>query len=106
MTGDETEVALGETYEAVESVAEGIVYSNILLTLFFALSFKSMWYLLSIMQVIVLLRPFTAWPAMVNLVMQQVLDAITLDPVVEPILDYGKSKFDIADEKTDDEYLQ
>ena len=45
------------------------------------------------MQVVVLLRPFTAWPALVDQVLQQTLDAITLDPFVDPIIDFGKSKF-------------
>ena len=66
MTGSDTEVAFDETYKAVENTAQSVVFGNIVVTLLFALSFKSMWYLLSIMQVIVLLRPFTAWPALVD----------------------------------------
>ena len=41
-----------------------------------------MWYLLSVMQVFVLLRHYTAWPALVDSVLKQVLDAITLEPIV------------------------
>jgi len=106
MTKDGTEEALDNTHETAKSAAAGIVVGNIVLTLFFALSLKTMWYLLSVMQVIVLLRSFTAWPAIVDSVIGQVLDAITLDPIVEPIIDYGKSKFELADDITDDEYLR
>ena len=106
MVNDATDVALDETHDAVKEAAQGVVFSNIVLTLVFALSFKTMWYLLSVMQIIVLVRSFAAWPAIVDEVIKQVLDAITLDPVVKPIIDYGKSKFELADDETDDEYLR
>ena len=54
----------------------------------------------------VLLKSYTAWPALAIKVIEQVMSAITLEPIVGPILDFGKSKFERADEYTDDEYLK
>ena len=65
-----------------------------------------MWYLLSVMQVLILLRSFTAWPALIDECLQQVLDAITLEPLVKPMLDFGKSKFELADDQSEDPILK
>lgn len=58
------------------------------------------------MQLVVLLRYYTSWPAIVDSIIQEVLDAITLDPIVEPIIDFGKSAFELARDENDDEYLR
>lgn len=61
-----------------------------------------MWYLLSVMQIVVLLRPYAAWPALLYQVNNLIQNAITLEPISQPIIDYGKSKFYIADDQNDD----
>ena len=48
-SNEDTEVALVETYEKMENVANSFVVGNILLTIFFGLSFKAFWYLVSVM---------------------------------------------------------
>ena len=49
MLGDKTELTLDTTFATVNSAAKGVMLGNLVLTIFFALSFKSMWYLLSVM---------------------------------------------------------
>ena len=39
LTGDDTEEALQTTYKLVEKTTESLIFGNIVLTLFFALSF-------------------------------------------------------------------
>lgn len=89
--------ALAETaHDSLEEVARIIIMSNIFLTLFIALSLKSMWNLLNVMQVVTFMRFFTSWPAIVDQLLAQIFNAITLKPLVEPILQYGKSSFNIS----------
>ena len=100
------EVALDKTLGSVEDAAKGMIVGNLIFTVFFAISFKSMWYLLGVMQVVVLLKSYTAWPALGIKILDQIMQAITLEPIVNPILNLGKSKFEVADEYTSDEYMK
>lgn len=43
MLNDETEAAIQATNEAVQDTAGAVVFGNIIFTIIFALSFKSMW---------------------------------------------------------------
>ena len=63
------------------------------MTIFLVLSLKAMWNLLNVMQVLAYMRYFTPWPALVDQILAQIIDAITLGPYIKPILDYGKTQF-------------
>ena len=52
------------------------------------------------------LRFFAAWPAFMMLVLKFLDDTITLKPVTDPIFDYGKSQFEIANSTLSDQGLK
>lgn len=90
----------------INQAAQAIVVGNIVLTIFLVLSLKSMWNLLNVMQVLVYMRYFTNWPATVDDVLLRVFDAITLRPFTEPVILYGKDKFEIAVSINRDEFMR
>ena len=51
------------------------------------------------------MRFYTRWPAVVDGMLLQMEDAITLDPLADRIFDFGKSKFEIANHTLSDESL-
>ena len=54
-----------------------------------ALSLKSMWNLMNVIQVLSYVRFFSGWPALMLEVFKYMDNAITLKPVSDPIFDYG-----------------
>ena len=52
------------------------------------------------------MRFYTDWPAMFMLVYKHMDNAITLKPISDPIFEYGKSKFEIANKTLSDEGLK
>ena len=48
------------------------------------------------MQVLAVSREFTQWPAMVEEVIKYIIEAIYLTEVCNAIMDYGKTKFEVA----------
>ena len=59
--------------------------SNIGLTICFAVSLKTMWNLMNIMQVIVFTLYVVKWPANAELVIEAMLEAITLENLLGSI---------------------
>ena len=49
--------------------------------------------MLHVMQVLAFLRFFAPWPATIDKTLAQIYSGITLQPLTEPIFEYGKSKF-------------
>lgn len=54
-----------------------------------------MWSLLNALQVVAFLRYYTLWPAIIDKTLARIFEVITLKFLSDPILQYGKSKFDI-----------
>ena len=65
-----------------------------------------MWNFLNVVQVLVYLRYFAMWSATMVFVFQQMDNAITLKPVVDPIYELGQSKFEKIDSTVDDEGMK
>ena len=58
-----------------------------------AVSLKSMWNLMNVIQVLAYMRFFSHWPAFMMEIFRYMDDAITLKPITDTIFDYGKTKF-------------
>ena len=71
-----------------------------------ALSLKSMWNLMNVIQVLAYVRFFSGWPAMMMEVFKYMDDAITLKPVSDPIFEYGQSQFEKANATLTDEGMK
>ena len=89
----------------IESTAQTIVLGNLAITLVLSVSLKQMWNLLNVMQVVVYVFLFVRWPAMVTMCRDFIFEAITLQKLSGHIMDFGKSKFEVAKETTDDSFL-
>ena len=72
----------------------------------FALSLKSMWNLMNVIQVLAYLRFFTSWPALMMEVLTHLDNAITLKPVTDPIFEYGLTQFEKANATLSDEFMK
>ena len=92
-SGDEIEKLIDQIDGFVNSAAQIFVTSNLFVTILLAISFKSFWYMLHVMQVLAFLRFFAPWPATIDKTLAQIYSGITLQPLTEPIFEYGKSKF-------------
>ena len=86
---------VNEAHELILQSASALLISNLVLTLVITISLKAFWNLLTVIQVLVFLRHFTNWPAIVNQVLHQMFEAITLKPFIDPILQFGKSTFEV-----------
>ena len=63
--------------------------AQLAITIFLALSLKSMWNLMNVIQVLAYIRFFSGWPAIMMEVFKYMDNAITLKPVSDPIFEYG-----------------
>ena len=88
--------ALQATKEGIENTANTVVVAQIVITLILALSLKSMWNLMNVIQVLSYVRFFSGWPALMLEVFKYMDNAITLKPVSDPIFDYGQTQFEKA----------
>ena len=94
---------------AIEAVNTGIqlgIIAQLAITLPIALSLKSMWNLMNIIQVLSYMRLYSNWPAMIDFQLNQLELAITMKPVSDLVMDFGKTKFQIANETLSDENLK
>ena len=80
---------LERTETVVDVAASTIVTTQILITLVLALSLKSMWNLMNVIQVLAYLRFMTNWPAFMMEIFKYMDNAITLKPITDPIFEYG-----------------
>ena len=91
---------MNEAHETINSAALGLIFGNMTITVLLAVSLKTTWNLLNVMQVLTYLRFFAMWPATVDEVMVKVWDTITLKPFFEPIFNFGKTQFQIVADQT------
>ena len=78
---------------------------QLIMTVVLSVSLKQLWNLFNVMQVLAYSREFTQWPAMVDKVIEYIIDALYLEKVNNAIMDFGKSTFEIAKGTTKDEFL-
>ena len=64
-----------------------------------AVSFKSMWNLLNVMQIVAYLKYVENSPANLQTILQTIHNAVTLEPVINAMKDYGTKKYEVAKEK-------
>ena len=88
--------ALQATKEGIENTANTVVVAQIAITVILALSLKSMWNLMNVIQVLSYVRFFSGWPALMLEVFKYMDNAITLKPVSDPIFEYGQTQFEKA----------
>ena len=81
------------TEAAVTNAANTVVVFQIIITLVLALSLKSMWNLMNVIQVLAYVRFFTGWPAFMLEIFRYMDNAITLKPISDLAFDYGKTQF-------------
>ena len=65
-----------------------------------------MWNLLNVMQILAYMRFYSKWPAFMMSIFTWIDNAVTLKPVSDAIKDYGKSKFELANQTLSDEGLR
>ena len=92
---DKYNVFVDEVHELLLQSASALMISNLALTFVIVISLKAFWNLLNVIQVLVFLRNFTNWPAIVYQVLNQLFEAITLKPFMDPIFQYGKTTFEV-----------
>ena len=93
----------------MEAVNKGLqigIIAQLAITLPIAISLKSMWNLMNIIQILAYFRLYANWPAMIDFQLNQLELAITLKPVSDLVMDFGKSKFQLANETLSDENLK
>ena len=52
------------------------------------------------------MRLFAKWPAFMSEILLWVENAVTLKPITDKIFDYGSSKFELANQKLEEGYLE
>lgn len=70
LLGDKFEEIAITIHDSLQETAGFLVVGNVFLTIFIALSLKSMWHLLNVMQIVSFMRYFTAWPAIVDKILE------------------------------------
>ena len=98
--------AMETTETAVSNAANTFVIVQLILTVALALSLKSMWNLMNVVQVLAYVRFFTGWPAQMLGIFEYMDNAITLKPVTNLVFDYGKNQFEKANATLTDEGMQ
>jgi len=100
----------GTTMEATETVvsnaANTVVVAQIIITLVLALSLKSMWNLMNVIQVLAYVRFFTGWPAFLLEIFKYMDNAITMKPISDLAFEYGKTQFEKANSTLTDDGMK
>ena len=65
-----------------------------------------MWNLLNVIQILAYMKFYARWPAFINDIFERIDDAMKFDPIVDALFDYGKTKFEIANNTLTDEGLR
>ena len=91
LPGKEVVAVLETTKKSVENATNTVVVAQLIITILLALSLKSMWNLMNVIQVLAYVRFFSGWPALMLEVFKYIDNAITLKPVSDPIFEYGQS---------------
>ena len=92
LTADDI-VTIELTDSVLNTSTKTFVATQILVTLVLAVSLKSMWNLMNVIQVVAYTRFFSAWPAFTSEIFTQMDNAITLKPVSDPIFEFGQTQF-------------
>ena len=95
--------AMETTEKAVTNAANTLVVFQLVITIVLALSLKSMWNLMNVIQVLAYVRFFTGWPAFMLKIFEYMDNAITLKPVSDFLFEYGQTQFDKANATLTDE---
>ena len=82
---------MGATQTTVKTATNTFMAAQVALTLVVALSLKSMWNLMNVVQVLAYVRFFSDWPAFMVEIFRYMDDAITLKPVSDPLFELGQS---------------
>ena len=64
-----------------------------------------MWNLLNVVQVLAFMRFYTRWPALMAQILLWMENAVTMKPVSDKVFDFGKDKFERANQTLSDESL-
>lgn len=104
LPGQEIEQLLAATEEMAESAASTFMSSQLIVTLVLSASLKQMWNLFCVMQVLAYAQNFIMWPAVANMVITQIIDALYLKKVNEAIMNYGLTNYEAAKSATKDEF--
>ena len=91
LPGEEFASAMETAEASVQTATNTLVVGQIIITLVLAISLKSMWNLMNVIQVLSYVRFFTGWPAMMMEIFKYMDNAITLKPISDPIFEYGQS---------------
>ena len=91
LPGKEVVATLETTKKSIEDTTNTVVVAQLIITILLAISLKSMWNLMNVIQVLSYVRFFSGWPALMLEVFKNLDNAITLKPVSDPIFEYGKS---------------
>ena len=78
--------------------------SQLIITLVLSVSLKQMWNLFCVMQVLAYAQNFIMWPAVAQMVITQIIDAIYLKKVNDMIMEFGMSKYEAAKSATKDKF--
>ena len=87
--GEDFASVMEATQNSVETATNTFVVGQIIITMVLAISLKSMWNLMNVIQVLTYVRFFTGWPALMMEIFKYMDDAITMKPVSDPIFEYG-----------------
>ena len=77
------------TQKTITSTTNTVIAVQLTITILLALSLKSMWNLMNVIQVVAYIRFFSGWPAIMLEVFKYMDNAITLKPVSDPVFEYG-----------------
>ena len=83
------EVDYASAMETTSASVETFFMAQIIVTTVLAISLKSMWNLMNVIQVLSYIRFFTGWPALMMEIFTYMDDAITLKPLTDPIFEFG-----------------
>ena len=102
----EDEVKLKTVIDVVNTGIQLGIVAQLITILLIAISLKSMWNLMNVIQVLSYLRLYSNWPGFIDFQLKQLDLAITLKPISDLVLDFGKSKFERASQILSDESLR
>ena len=84
---------LEATGTAIVSATTSLAVGQILITILLASSLRSMWNFMNVMQIVVYTRLACAYPANAEMMIGYLDDALTMKPIMEPVLNYFQGSF-------------
>lgn len=105
LPGENYEAAMNVAQSSIEGTTQTMMAGQVIITIFLSVSLKQLWNLFNVLQLLSILKNFTKWPALVQEVIKFITEAVYLKNVTYTIMDYGRSKFEIAKDNTKDSFL-